>query len=149
MKPFVPIILLAALVPIGCGGGDGGVAISGEVTFQGQPVEDGMIQFVPAGGSGGRSAGAPVVEGRYSIPRTGGPPAGPYRVEVSAFEEVRKQTEEEIGGAFFGRDPSEFGVSADELVIRENVIPESYNSSSKLTVTIPDQSSFEYDVQIP
>lgn len=149
MRIALGLVVCLALAPAsGCGGGDG-VGVSGEVTYQGQPVDDGMIQFIPAADSLGRSAGAPIVAGKYSVSRNGGPPPGTYRVEVSAFRDVRTQTEQEIGGAMFGRDPSELGIAPESLTIRENVIPEGYNTSSKLSVTIPDERSFRYDVEIP
>jgi hypothetical protein len=34
-------------------------------------------------------------------------------------------------------------------MVRENVIPEQYNTSSTLTLTIPSQRNFQYDVEIP
>jgi hypothetical protein len=140
---------LALMAAAGCGGGDG-VGVSGVVTFQGQPVEDGMIQFLandPA--AEGRSAGAPIVDGKYAIARNGGPPPGSYRVEVTAYQEVREQTAEELGGAMFGRDPSELGIAPEAIMVRENVIPEQYNTKSTLSVTIPSQRGFQYDVEIP
>lgn len=140
------LFLMAAA---GCGGADG-VAVSGAVTFQGQPVEDGMIQFISNDAAGaGRSAGAPIVDGKYAIARNGGPPPGSYRVEVTSYQDVRQQSPEELAGAMFGRDPSELGIAPEALMVRENVIPESYNTGSKLTITIPSQRTFEYDVEIP
>ncbi|WP_152052358.1 hypothetical protein [Tautonia marina] len=147
IRSLIGLLMVMALA--GCGGGDG-VGVSGMVTFQGQPVEDGMIQFLSNEASGeGRSAGAPIVDGKYAIARNGGPPPGSYRVEVTAYQEVREQTAEELGGVMFGRDPSELGIAPEALMVRENVIPEQYNTSSTLTVTIPSQRNFQYDVEIP
>ncbi len=109
-----------------------------------------MIQFISNDAAGeGRSAGAPIVAGKYAIARNGGPPPGSYRVEVTSYQEVRPQSAEELGGTMFGRDPSELGIAPEALMVRENVIPESYNTNSKLTVTIPSQRNFQYDVEIP
>src|SRR5262245_2351004 len=56
MLRFWLTVLLSALV-LGCG--HSSVAtVSGEVTYEGEPVMDGMITFIPADGKG------PVVGGR-------------------------------------------------------------------------------------
>ncbi|MBY0396535.1 MAG: hypothetical protein K2X91_08715 [Thermoleophilia bacterium] len=134
----------AAILAAGCGKAPG-VAVSGTVQFEGKPVADGMIQFVPQAGTDGPTAGAPIKEGRYDIAAVGGPVPGKYRVEVSSFEEVRKATEKDMAGGMFGRSPSEFGAAAgtEPQVVRKNVIPAKFNESSELTADIPDASSHE------
>ena len=141
---------LLVLLLAGCGGGGDGVSISGSVSFKGQPVNDGMIQFVPDQGNfGGRSAGGTIVNGRYTIDSKGGPPPGSYRVEVSSFREIREMTKEETGGAMFGRTPGDLGATQDSMKIRENVVPAEFNTESKLSVNVPQGRSFEYDIRIP
>ena len=132
----------------GCGGGDGGVAVSGAVSHEGTPLDEGTIQFIPTGKGDGRAAGGAIVAGRYSIPRKGGPFPGTYRVEISAYREARPQTEEELGGALFGRPASEMGLSETELMVRENYIPDRYNTETTLSATIPDQGSYEQDFEL-
>src|SRR5262249_40963677 len=56
---------LAAAFSGGCGA-DNLATISGTVTYDGEPVGDGMITFLPADGKGPASGGA-IVDGKYSV----------------------------------------------------------------------------------
>ena len=58
------ILAAAACVLPGCG--SAAATVSGEVTYEGQPVGDGYISFTPADGRG-KDAGAPIANGRYIV----------------------------------------------------------------------------------
>jgi len=80
------LCVCAALAGLaGCG--DGGAkrcAVSGEVKFQGKPLDQGAVTFLaqdPALASGG---GAMIREGRYNIPAEHGLLPGQYRVMVTS-----------------------------------------------------------------
>ena len=126
----------------GCGGTGNGVAVTGKVLFDGKPVKDGTITFIPVEGTNGPTAGTNVTDGSFSIPRDGGPVPGKYRVEVSSYEDVKPASDKEMAGALFGR-PTESFAGAPKQMIRTNVVPPRYNKSSELTATIPDVSSHE------
>ena len=79
MKQLAMAIVLLAVA--GCGSVCG---VSGSVTYDGQPVDDGMITFYPADGQGPTSA-APIRAGRYSIDSL---IPGPKLVEVTAVKQV-------------------------------------------------------------
>jgi hypothetical protein len=59
---------LTALFLIGSTAGCGGKPchIHGEVTYDGQPVAEGFITFIPADGKG-ETAGGPISAGRYDV----------------------------------------------------------------------------------
>jgi hypothetical protein len=63
-------IALALLCTLGCGGGSrpNKVTVTGTVTYDGKPVETGMIQFVlnEAGIKGGDNATTAIVNGKFS-----------------------------------------------------------------------------------
>lgn len=59
--------LLAAAVSLG-GCREPRAAVEGTVTFNGQPLHNGAIQFLPADGNYRKAASAAVVDGRYRIP---------------------------------------------------------------------------------
>ena len=66
--PSIRLFLLSlfcCFVFAGCGG-DALVPISGNVTFDGVPVEEGTITFMPETGTG-TSGSAPISNGRYSV----------------------------------------------------------------------------------
>jgi hypothetical protein len=68
-------------------------AVSGEVTYDGQPVEDGYITFTPADGKG-KDAGGPIATGRYRVSDL---PPGPKVVKVIGVKKVNfASTSEEM-----------------------------------------------------
>jgi len=76
------LVAVAAVVAVaGCGGASGPVAtVSGNVTYNGQPVREGTITFTPKSGKGVVSGGS-IVDGKYSVR---GVPQGLTVVFVSA-----------------------------------------------------------------
>jgi hypothetical protein len=75
---LLPAAVLAGLAS-GCGGGL--VAVSGTVTLDGRPADDGSVSFQPADGQG-PSAGGSVREGRFEV--SPGLTPGTYKVAVRA-----------------------------------------------------------------
>jgi hypothetical protein len=70
------LLALSLLVVLGCGS-DNTIRWTGEVTFEGTPVESGSIRFEPVGGQG-QTAGAAIIQGKYSVELT----PGKYNLEV-------------------------------------------------------------------
>jgi len=113
----------------GCGGGDRGperVVVSGTVTYNGKPVSEGMIRFVPDEKSPVPSAGAPITDGKYKVDGHGGVPIGTFQIQIEAFRipatplANRARAMPPIGGA----------------AERQQYLPEKYNVSTKLELTI-------------
>lgn len=77
----ISLLLVAGLLAFlsGCGGGIG--SVSGEVTFNGQPLPNGRITFICSGGNKPALA-ADITEGHYEIANV---PAGPVEVTVETF----------------------------------------------------------------
>lgn len=74
--------LIFAFVLLGClGCGGQGSTVSGTVTYNGQPVEKGHINFIPADGKG-TPVGGDIKNGQYSVK---GVAPGKNRVEVSSY----------------------------------------------------------------
>ncbi len=74
MNRFLLYLVVTAglLVAAGCGGEDNKTKVSGSVTFNGKPVDDGYIVFRAADGKGGE-AGAPIAGGKYNLSASPGP----------------------------------------------------------------------------
>jgi hypothetical protein len=60
------------------------VQITGQVTYEGAPVQSGYISFIPVEGTGA-SSGGPIKGGRYKVEDV---PPGLKRVEIRAGAEV-------------------------------------------------------------
>ena len=115
--------ILALLLAGGCGDARR-QSVEGTVTFEGQPLAEGHITFVPQGTTHGPTAGTEIKDGHFSIDREKGSFAGTFRVEIVAARET--------GRSFV--DPT-----TDETVTeREQYLPAKYNSESELTAEIKE-----------
>jgi hypothetical protein len=71
------LLCTAALLAAGCGG-DAMTTVSGNITYNGKPVTNGLINFQPAQG---KTYGGPIAsDGSYSYEI----PPGEYRVRIDA-----------------------------------------------------------------
>lgn len=119
------VSLAAILFLAGCGrsGGPEMVVVSGTVTYEGTPIEDGEICFVPLGDTKGPTSSAPIHNGRYEVVARGGVPAGTHHVEISAFRIIPNPPPDSRGAAP-GEPP------------KEQYLPEKYNAKSQSKITI-------------
>jgi hypothetical protein len=105
-------VLLSCLT--GCGQRDARIAISGTVSYDGQPVKKGIITFVPANGKG-PTAAATIVDGQYSVKLA----AGSKVVKIEAFKVT--------GQRHYNKNPSSPMVDQ-----QEQILPPRYNTKSEL-----------------
>ena len=84
--PLTLLLPVFLTILLGCsGGGLEKAAISGRITFQGKPIEDGNIRFVPIKGTKGPATVGKIIGGNYTATARGGVPVGTLRVEVEAY----------------------------------------------------------------
>ncbi len=107
---------VAALV--GCGDSVKTADVSGTVTYDGKPVEEGAISFVPADGKG-PSGGGTIKDGKYTATKV---PVGNAKVRISAAKVVGAAKEDKDAP---GRPP-----------LTKESIPEKYNTKSDLTFEV-------------
>jgi hypothetical protein len=122
------VILLAIA---GCNR-EGRTAVSGTVTFDGQPLTAGQIVFEPT--SGGRLGIAQISNGAYNMPAIQGPTAGKYVVRITANRASGRKIK--AGG---GRDTQAL---VDQ---NEQFIPAKYNNESELTAEVTNERSIVRD----
>jgi hypothetical protein len=104
---------LAVFLAVGCGeSGPVRCDVTGSVTLDGQPVEEGEVLFIPADGIGSSDA-CPIVAGEFR----GDVAPGSKRVEISATKDTGE-------------------TAADGLPDYQNIIPVQYNRESKLTAEV-------------
>lgn len=130
------VLLIGAMS--GCGGDDplGRRAVSGIVTLDEVPLEEGSISFEPMDG-GRTSSGGVIRNGRYVIARDQGLPPGKYRVEIHAVKPGTGMKRPPGGGI-----GSETGTPAVEL------IPPGWNQRSEHFVEVTASSSAEFNHEI-
>jgi len=90
MKARALALLIGLTVPLGCSFGDGldRAQVRGEVRVDGEPLEEGSINFFPAGDAEGPSAGSVIAKGQYDIPQDKGPLVGKNRVEIRGVKKT-------------------------------------------------------------
>lgn len=133
----VVVVLGWAALLSGCGPGNplGRKAVSGAVTLDGAPVEQGSINFQPLQ-SGGISSGAMILDGKYSIAAVDGLADGKYLVQI------------------YGIDPStvgqlpEGGMPGDDLPEAKEIIPAEWNVNSDKTVEVSGSKALTFDFEI-
>jgi hypothetical protein len=132
----VRLALLAVLVWGGCSEPADELPrepVSGTVTFEGKPLEKGMIQFIPAVGRGETQAGAPIENGSYAIPQQDGPVPGKYMVVITASA---------------GSTAAPPGAPGKEVPIPKELIPAKYNTKSRLTAEVQKGEKKRWDFDL-
>lgn len=82
------VLALCVVALAGCGGGPRRVEVRGKVSYDGRPIEEGEIRFVPATADMGALSGASISNGTYELAGAGAVPAGRHRVEITAYRPV-------------------------------------------------------------
>lgn len=126
LRVFLPLTLLAVFAA-GCGRSDGMHAVTGRVTFDGQPVESGEIIFRSPDGSEGSAAGK-ITDGRYSLRST----PGLKRIEITARREIETPP----------------APSGEPAIGFESYIPEKYNRQSELTAEVAERGRNTFDFEL-
>ena len=123
LLPCVGLVLSLA----GCSD-NGLLEISGSVTLDGQPVEEGSISLMPVDGKGVTGGGL-ISNGTYTAETS----PGEMAVQIYAYKTVEKAkpTAEEI----------ERGITSD----RVELLPPVYNRQSKLRIQVSDsEQTFDF-----
>jgi hypothetical protein len=112
-------------------------AVSGRVTFDGQPIDEGVIQFLPVEGTVGPETGGVIAGGQYDIPKSRGPVVGTNRVELRASKKTGRKIQDPTGRP---------GTLTDEYT---EVFPPSSNTNSSLVREIKDDlNTLDFDIPI-
>lgn len=133
------VTILVGLATAGCGSGDNDrTIVSGNVTYQGQPITAGRILFLPTAGDGAFSCGAEITGGRYEVTAKGGVPPGTFAVKVYAYRDRS------------GPAPKTEVVGVNTEADQEQYLPAKYNEESQLIFTLkPGQKRMTQDFVLP
>lgn len=143
----LPTILLSILVvtAYGCGGGvEGpiGATVSGTVRFNGEPLREGVIRFVPEGDTAGPQTTIPVTDGQFAVEDVSvGPIVGSHRIEIQSTEDGGYAMDDENAI----QKLRESGIKKIEVV----TIPAMFNTQSTLheVVTETGPNEFTFDLK--
>ncbi|WP_299469137.1 hypothetical protein [uncultured Gimesia sp.] len=127
---LLTITLALGLSLAGCGGSESGPdrsIVTGKVTFEGQPVAQGQIWFLPAQGREAPQAGAAIIDGQYRVENKGGVPIGACQVKITAERPEANVKIVADGGP-------------EEIPTRQ-YLPARYNENTELTAEIEAGSS--------
>lgn len=115
--------LMTLLAVGGCSGTTARLPIAGAVTLDDKPVTKGQITFIPMPETKGPTAGAAIIDGRYSIASEKGPMVGAFRVEITAARPT-------------SRTKQTLNVASGQMEVveeYESIVPPRYNRDSELT----------------
>jgi hypothetical protein len=129
------LAVVLALAAAGCGGhGIPREPVSGKVTLDGSPLDNGLITFTPEDNTR-PPAGTAITDGSYRMGRADGPAPGPHTVTISS----RKPTGKKLKSADFP------GTFVEET--RESIPPQ-YNVDSRLGIEVKrgGENRFDFDL---
>lgn len=137
IRNFLSLLTLSVWVAVsgGCSEQVTRVSLSGTVSFDGEPIEDGQIAFEPLGE--GKMEFGIITKGEYTIPKEFGLVPGKYLVRITGNRPTGKKAE-----------PSPFLKEGDSLEIYEQYIPLEFNTGSKLKVKIEAERELQKDFAI-
>jgi hypothetical protein len=126
---------VAALSLVGCSSDSDRCRVQGDVSYNGEPVDDGGIALVPEqeGESQVRATGE-IVDGHYALDSKRGPYPGNYRVVIYWNKKTGRMITSKASGA-----------TKEE---RKQVIPAKYNERTELKVEVkPGRNTHDFHLQ--
>ena len=135
---YISCLLFAAVVAltlVGCSSDSDRSRVQGEVSYNGEPVDDGGIAFIPDGqGESQARATGEIVDGHYAFDSKRGPYPGNYRVEIYWNKKTGRTIKSRASGA-----------TKDE---RKQAIPAKYNQRTELKVEIkPGRNTHDFHLK--
>lgn len=130
---------LLSLLGAGCGGGSDvpRADVEGTVTFQGTPIEEGFIQFIPVEGVNGALVQLNIKDGKYSSRSDSidsrGVVIGQNDIQIMAMKKTGKQVKNPMNEM------------EDEVI---QYIPTEYNSETTLREDVKQGNNhFDFDLK--
>lgn len=146
---FCVLLVLLALAP-GCGGNNplGRQAVSGSITLDGAPLDQGSIQFSPHQRSG-VSGGAVITAGAYQIAADKGLPPGQYLVRIFSPVDAQEPAAEEPETMVPGPTAAPSSRGPRQPPPGTERIPPEFNIESTQVVEVRDggDNAFDFDIR--
>jgi len=123
-------LLLTVVLLLALGGCGRQGTIQGQVTVDGQPLEQGYINFRPLPEAQGPTLGIAIEKGSFSLVAKDQLPQGPYRVEITSQGRISQQARDSRGR---------------EIEVDGQILPARYNRQSELQVEFANRTSNRFD----
>lgn len=134
---LVALVAFSSVIFVGCQPRSDRLAVSGEVTLDGAPLDAGSIRFTSTGTEQLFASGAMILNGEFHIPREKGLPPGTYRVEISSPDTTAPPVVYK-------------GVPGEPMLppTSPERIPPEYNSKSRHTIELAadGDNDFKFDI---
>lgn len=133
--PFFAGVMICSCLLSGCGGASSPYQpVTGAVKFQGQPIDEGSIQFCTAGAQPVVVGGSMIRGGKYELPQTHGLAPGSYVVRITSPERIAntEKSSTEMMAPFRTRER----------------IPAKYNTESELKIEVHADKRAEFDFDL-
>ncbi|QDS89953.1 hypothetical protein EC9_41550 [Rosistilla ulvae] len=129
------MLMAGGLLFAGCTQADGPprVAVNGQVTLDGKPLDDALLRFVPKADA--RGSCVLLQAGQFAIEPTDGPSPGDFDVVVTPNAPDAEQAFERIRSG--QRDP-----------LKARSVPASYQKPGRLTATVTADGSNEFRFEL-
>ena len=128
-------LLMATGGILGCEQGDplGRLPVRGTVTLDGEPLDEGVIQFLPTTANGSRTGGL-VAAGRFDIPAQNGLLPGTYKVTLNSADKDGEPEPQEAPGP--------------TMLVSPERIPARYNRNTELEAVVKSDGAnqFQFDL---
>jgi hypothetical protein len=123
------MIVVPCLAAVGCGAA-GPAKVSGMVSLDGEPIEEGRIAFAPQDGQG-TTAEAVITKGAYAAEV----PAGKKIVKIVGMRVVEERP------AYAG-DPN-----SPMIKVTKNYVPAKFNDQSELTRDVTSSTKMDFELK--
>ena len=134
-------VMLMSLSGCGKRGGLDKVIVEGNVTYQGEPIENGQIRFYPIGDTPGAISGASIKNGNYVAKAKDGVPVGRHEVRIEGFRPPTSADDDllTVGSTPPRREPKD---------PRGQYIPAKYNKQSELVADVnADNKTLDFNLE--
>ena len=125
----LPFFFLMLLLLVGCRENKLS-EVSGSVTYDGKPLEQGSIAFVPVDGMA-QSGGGAIIQGKYVARNV---PAGMAKVRIT-------------GAQVTGEKKMDYGANPQTVITATEMLPAKYNTATELTYEVkPGNQIKDFDL---
>jgi hypothetical protein len=133
------LLLIATL--FGCGGSDEDAltraSVEGSVLLDNQPLQAGVVRFVPIDGTPGPKTSVVVSAGRFSVDSDHGPVVGTHRIEIESTDNGGYAPDDE--------EALQRLEASGSLQLDIVQVPAVYNDHSTLTETVTEDGDNQYE----